>query len=189
MNDQTIYYFCESKEQAHQAYCQAKNNLQNSVFLSAYPSSSFYFEETNIENVDIEIYESVHAQEEMEDLLKKQIQWAQNVDQYINTTFPDLSSEFNPTVNFLCFIKNTWDTIIHHPEMIEAVIKGTEAERIFFFLNPSPIKITMGMQLEGSIYAHIIPYLCNYHNIPVRTHCSIQVESIPKRDRCMPAEK
>ncbi len=161
----TDLYFCETRTQANIAYRKIPNKTRESVFISAYPSSAQWFDENTVDYLNAESFERVHSTNDIVDLLKKQIQWAHNVDNFLNIIHDNFEVEFNPTVHYIYYIKSLWDTIIHHAEIIETIITEKEPDVFYYFSNLQPIKIYNGLTFEGSIYAPIISHLCDYHNI------------------------
>lgn len=161
----TDLYFCETGAQANVACRKCAFTRKKSIFVSAYPSSTFWFEENSVDYLDIEDVEPFHSKDEMAELLKKQVQWALNVDNFLQSEYPDIDSEFKPTIYFINFFKAMWDTIIHHSEIVEQIISQNEPETFYYFPDIHPRKISNELLLNGSYYAPIITHLCSIRSI------------------------
>ena len=150
-------YFFETTAQAESFFGYQGSRTKEGIFVSAYPSATWYFERTGIGYNDIENFEVRRPKDEVEGLLRAQVEWAFRLDGYLASVFPDLPAGFRPTGQYLHFIKNCWDSVLHHSALAEHVIRELGPDRVFWFHDPVGIRIKADLEFSGSLYDHVIP--------------------------------
>ncbi|MGD0534564.1 MAG: hypothetical protein ABR999_03855 [Methanoregula sp.] len=159
-------YFFETTAQAESFFGYQGSRTKEGIFVSAYPSATWYFERTGIGYNDIENFEVRRPKDEVEGLLRAQVEWAFRLDGYLASVFPDLPAGFRPTGQYLHFIKNCWDSVLHHSALAEHVIRELGPDRVFWFHDPVGIRIKADLEFSGSLYDHVIPQVCGSCGIP-----------------------
>jgi hypothetical protein len=166
MKKQKMFVLCESIQQVNWLLRQHKLKESISDIISANPSATWGLQKHNINFVSIEKFHINKSSEEIESQLLKQINWAKNLDMFLQKTIPDFKlTLFCPARNYLYYLKNRWDTFIQRADLLEQIFKKETPEEVFFFGNQHPISYDSVLTISGSTLSECIPVWAEYHGI------------------------
>ena len=166
MKKQKTIVLCESAQQVHWILHQHELKESISDIISANPDVAWTLQKHNINFVSIEEFHRNKSSEENESLLLNQINWAKNLDMFLQEIIPDFkTTHFCPARNYLYYLKNSWDTFIQRTDLLEQIVKKETLEEVFFFGNQYPISYNSALTISGSALSECIPAWAEYHGI------------------------
>jgi len=163
---QKTIVLCESAQQVNWLLHQHELKESISDIISFNPDVAWTLQKHNINFVSIEDFQINKSSEEIESLQLKQINWAKNLDMFLQEKIPDFKlTHFCPARNYLYYLKNSWDTFIQRADLLEQIYQKETLEEMFFFSNQYPISYDSGLKISGSAFSECIPAWAEYHGI------------------------
>lgn len=162
----TFTALCQSNQQVKWLMRQPEYAEKIMHWIAANPSAYWELRQHNVSYSALEESQKNKSRGDIESLQLEQIEWAGNVDAFLQEKVPDFASTgFCPAQYYLYYLKNAWDTLINRADLLESVTDNISPDNLLYFQNPPPIKYADDMTLSGSALSECIPVWADYNGI------------------------
>ena len=157
---------CESRRQVDWLVRRPSLLGKTGRFVAASPDAAWALEKRGLPFIRLEDHDERKSEHDVEDLIRRQIEWAQWVDAFLQAQIPEFKgANFRPARTYLLCLKNLWDTCIHRASMLQALAISAQPAEVVFFANPQPIRYGDRLSMQASVLAESIPLWAEHAGI------------------------
>ena len=180
-SDENVIAICESDQQVEWLITQQQYSDKITHWIAANPSAYWELKHRNVSFSRLEDFQINKSSEKIESLQSDQVQWACNVDAFLQKRLSDFNStNFCPARNYLVYLKNAWDTLINRADLLENITKRVGSNKLVYFYTNNPSQYFSDFTRSGSALSKCIPLWADHYGIPLIPLPDISSDSIWK---------